>query len=161
MDLIGREFGRLTVVGVAERKGYVVCECVCGSRVEVRANSLTKKKCPTRSCGCLRTELLREAGKEKIKIAAKETQEINKRYDTNMAVISMSRPPKHNTSGHTGVSWDYIRQSWVAYLNVHGERHNLGRYKSKEDAILARKQAEDEYFKPIIDKLAQERQGGG
>lgn len=55
-DLTGNQYGDLTVVGeLAERNnGHIVymCECKCGTRVDVRAGSLTTGN--TKSCGCLR-----------------------------------------------------------------------------------------------------------
>ena len=47
-----------------------------------------------------------------------------------------------NTSGVTGVSWDKLRNKWIAHI----KRKNLGRFNTKEEAIKVRKQAEIEYF---------------
>jgi hypothetical protein len=54
---------------------------------------------------------------------------------------------KNNTSGVIGVV--YIKRSnrWTAYLNYHKKRINLGSYENKEDAIVARLNAEVEYCK--------------
>ena len=50
-----------------------------------------------------------------------------------------------NTSGVTGV---YARgNSWCAEIMMYGEKVHLGQYKNIEDAIRARKSAEEEYFK--------------
>lgn len=58
-----------------------------------------------------------------------------------------------NTSGHTGVYWSKARQKWVAQIGVGvyentGKKHcmYLGSYDNKEDAITARKQAEEKYY---------------
>lgn len=56
MDLTGKKFGRLTVIGTGEKPRYVLCQCECGNRKEIRATSLTKQKEPTRSCGCIQRE---------------------------------------------------------------------------------------------------------
>jgi hypothetical protein len=49
-----------------------------------------------------------------------------------------------NTSGHTGVSLDR-KNRWRAYINVGGRCIELGRYKTREEAINARLKAEQEY----------------
>ena len=57
-DLTGRQFGRLAVVSRAPTNGrrdaYWNCICDCGTRVEVKAGSLTYGS--SQSCGCLRLE---------------------------------------------------------------------------------------------------------
>lgn len=60
--LIGKVFGRLTVISEAyKREGgdryYVLTQCSCGNKKEIMKSSLTKKKHPTLSCGCLSREI--------------------------------------------------------------------------------------------------------
>ena len=59
IDLVGKKFGRLTVVEDTGRRkwGYVVwlCECVCGEEREIISNSLLQGN--TKSCGCLRRDI--------------------------------------------------------------------------------------------------------
>jgi hypothetical protein len=45
---------------------------------------------------------------------------------------------KNNTSGSLGVSWCADRQLWLASARINYIKHNLGRYKTKEEAIAAR-----------------------
>lgn len=55
MDLIGRKYGNLEVIGEAPTKGsntYWVCRCTCGTVKEVSASNLLQGK--TKSCGCLK-----------------------------------------------------------------------------------------------------------
>ena len=59
--------------------------------------------------------------------------------------------PKTNTSGTKGVTWDESREKWVAQLCFKQKRYFLGRYNSYEDAVEARKKAEEKYFGPMID----------
>jgi hypothetical protein len=63
LDLVGRKFGRLTVVRfshIEPAKGTTcsawVCRCVCGNEITVRAQSL--KQGHTRSCGCFASEVV-------------------------------------------------------------------------------------------------------
>ena len=51
-----------------------------------------------------------------------------------------------NTSGVTGVSRHKGIQKWRARINVSGKEVNLGYFKTFEDAVKARKEAEDKYF---------------
>ena len=52
-DLTGQRFGKLTALCQAEKpypRVYWTCQCDCGSRVDVAANSLTSGH--SKSCGC-------------------------------------------------------------------------------------------------------------
>ena len=56
-------------------------------------------------------------------------------------------PRVTNTAGVTGVWYDTRRGRWTAEMTLRS-------YKSKEDAIKARRAAEEEYFQPLIDQYA-------
>lgn len=51
-----------------------------------------------------------------------------------------------STSGVTGVSLRSDTKKWRAYIKLNGRQLPLGSYKNKEDAIKARKKAEEKYF---------------
>jgi len=53
---------------------------------------------------------------------------------------------KNNSSGTVGVSWHKRDSEWVAYIDVDNERINLGTFNDKENAIRARKEAEEKHF---------------
>ncbi len=53
---------------------------------------------------------------------------------------------KANTSGETGVCWDKDRYVWYSRITVDGATYFLGRFNNYDDAIDARKQAEEKYF---------------
>lgn len=59
IDLTGKVFGRLTVLGLAGRSVHRsqlwLCECECGSQVE--ANGAVLRRGASKSCGCLAREL--------------------------------------------------------------------------------------------------------
>lgn len=150
MNLKDQRFGRLRVEGEAARKGYVTCVCDCGKRIDVRATSLTKSFQPTRSCGCIQKEKARVIGAKIIPQNIAEQVKTNQHYHTNFQVIGTMTPPKNNTSGHKGISWDNHRKMWVAYLNVHGKRVFLGRYVKWDAAVEARTRAEVKYYAPLI-----------
>lgn len=151
MDLLGKKFGRLTVVGTADKKGYVVCQCECGKRKEIRATSLTKTYQPTRSCGCIHAEIVSKVGAANIASNSKTRIECDIRFNTNFGVIEQDKPPKNNRTGKKGIWFDKSRNKWEAYISVHGKRIHLGRFEKREDAEKARNYAEEEYFHPLIE----------
>lgn len=53
---------------------------------------------------------------------------------------------KNNTSGVVGVSWHKKSKKWRAYIGINNKMINLGFFKDKDDAIAARKIAEEKYF---------------
>jgi len=63
IDLTGNRFGRLTVLSFARMingKNRWLCLCICGNFKEISLDRLTRLDQPTRSCGCIRKELLRK-----------------------------------------------------------------------------------------------------
>lgn len=57
-----------------------------------------------------------------------------------------SRVRKDCQSGVTGVCLDSARKKWTAQIHFRGVTHNLGRFVYFEDAVKARKRAEEKYF---------------
>lgn len=53
--------------------------------------------------------------------------------------------PANNTSGHPGVTWDKKNGKWRAQIMVGGTYTHLGRFTNLDDAIAARKAAEQKY----------------
>jgi hypothetical protein len=52
-----------------------------------------------------------------------------------------------NKSGHTGVSWSKASQKWTARIKYNNKYLHLGVFNKIEDAIEARYEAEDKYYK--------------
>lgn len=50
-----------------------------------------------------------------------------------------------NTSGTLGVTYDKTRGLWVAQIRIGKKNYHLGRFKNKEDAATARREAERKY----------------
>lgn len=62
IDLTGKKFGRLTVIGRAptvRNRTYWLCECDCGKRISVDGGNLRGGH--TESCGCLQKERASQA----------------------------------------------------------------------------------------------------
>ena len=53
---------------------------------------------------------------------------------------------KTNTSGTTGVYWHKNKNKWESCISVDGKNVYLGLFDSKEEAIEARKEAEEKYY---------------
>lgn len=53
---------------------------------------------------------------------------------------------KNNTSGIIGVHWENRRKHWVVSICENKNRHYLGSFQNKRDAIIARLKAEQKYF---------------
>lgn len=51
----------------------------------------------------------------------------------------------NNKSGVSGVRWNRQNRRWVAKIRFRGKRYHLGSFKRKEDAVAARKDAEQKY----------------
>lgn len=56
------------------------------------------------------------------------------------------RTTSRNTSGCVGVSFNSRQNKWVSYINKNHKQYFLGSFANKEDAINARKIAEEELF---------------
>lgn len=54
---------------------------------------------------------------------------------------------KKNTSGVIGVAWKKDKKKWKAYISTNYKQIHLGYFEDKNSAILARLNAEKEYFK--------------
>lgn len=158
MDLIGKQFGKLLVIGNASRKGYVLCKCECGTQKEVRATNLTKKNMPTLSCGCIRKEKAVQIGSKTIDGNSKKRIETDIKFNTNFGVIESSTPPKNNKSGCKGVWYDPSRDNYQVYVQVHGKRISLGRVPTFEEAVKKRKEAEEKYYSPLIEEKEKEKE---
>lgn len=152
IDLTNKRFGRLVVINRAEDyispkgKHFVcwLCKCDCGNEVVVNGNSLRRKA--TQSCGCLHKE-----------IVVKQ----NKKYNT------------YDLSGNYGIGYtsngkkfyfdldDYDKIKDYCWFNTKGymcalcdnatirinkKQIHLGLFDNFEDAVAARKQAEEKYF---------------
>lgn len=61
---------------------------------------------------------------------------------------SMNRTkPANNSSGYKGVSWHTKSLKWQAYIGHNGKQECLGMFDNYEDAVNARKEAEEKYYK--------------
>mgnify|MGYP002751148332 FL=1 len=150
-NIKGERFGNLTVLEPTNRRdknnGSVVWRCVCDCGNLKEATEADLKRRAVRSCGCIARKFSRENGKKVLTDQAKKVCVENTRLDNLTAAKA-----KNNTSGYKGVTWDNSRKKWVAQIVFKGKAYHLGRYNTIEQAAAARKQAEEELYKPILEK---------
>lgn len=145
IDITGEKYGRLTVVkkvGVKNGSVLWLCKCDCGNYTEVTSNALRAHG--TQSCGCLK----KESDKEAIQVLHSELVE-----DTNLKMIrNIDTVRVDSETKHRGVHFAKWANMYRAYIQVNKKMIYLGYYKKIEDAIKARKIAEEKYFHPILEK---------
>lgn len=150
-NLKDRVFGRLTVIDrVADNPNFVICKCECGTVCTVRAANLTKAVKPTRSCGCLRRETSSEIGKRTLAMNTVHRDGMNKRFNTLFHMIENPKLHKNNTTGHRGITLDKKTGRFKASIGLHNKLYNLGSYKTRDEAIKARLDAEEKMYAPLI-----------
>lgn len=83
-------------------------------------------------------------------IHGRESRHDNRKSNLRLATRTQNNMNKglqrNNTSGVTGVYYDENASLWVAQMGLNGRNIHLGRYQLKEDAVKARKEAEEKYF---------------
>lgn len=131
-DIRQRRFGRLTAIEpVAEKNtdGSIRwrCICDCGNETIVSSNHLLQNH--TTSCGCLNKEEFTQ-GKTYVE-------------GTCIEIFFSPKVKASNTSGHTGVSKRHHK--WIAYITVGKKYYWLGSYDNYDEAVAARKKAEEEW----------------
>lgn len=83
-------------------------------------------------------------------IHGKQSRNDNRKANLRLATISengMNRALNvNNTSGTSGVTWHKQIKKWLVRIQVGGKRINLGTFDNLDDAVKARKEAEEKYF---------------
>lgn len=131
--IIGRKYGKLIVISQADDTTYI-CKCECGEIVKRHYDSIVNKQ--TSSCD--------SCSKKSKAIAVKEKVFFDGTQPSRIALDK--QPTKANKSGIVGVNWDKSRGKWQASLRFKGHKYNLGRFDNIQDAIDARKEAEQKIF---------------
>lgn len=151
LDLTGKTFGKLTVLKRSDKKSrhrYTIweCQCECGNKTEVKGSSLMEGV--STSCGCNK----KEHGKEMQK-------KLEKTYRKNGVLTSnlISKLSKDNTSGFKGVSYAKDRKKYRAYITIKKKQIKLGDFNTLEEAVEARRKAEEKYHKPYLEGKENER----
>lgn len=135
-DLTGRRFGRLTVLGRAEKtspRGGALweCRCDCGKTTLVRRYEL--KSGGTVSCGCAS----REFGRTKLRDYQTYVDGTCLEF-----LAFIDKPTRANTTGVRGVC-RLKNGRYEAYIGFQKRKIFLGKYDHFGDAVSARKQGEE------------------
>ena len=91
-ELVGRTFGRLTVIKEYSNKKYILCECSCScgkKTTSTRREGLLNGR--TQSCGCLRIERAVETNKKRF-----DPNAVSKTVEYKMLARAKSRAKKNN-----------------------------------------------------------------
>lgn len=149
-DFSGEKYGSLTLLKKIKGETHTLylCECECGNKITTEFSSI--KRGATSSCGCKKKQVSSKTGLENIK-KAKEGLKKFQVENTNLKNLN-NIPLSNNTSGAKGVYLHKPSGTWMARINFKRKPIHLGNFKEKEDAIKARKKAEEIYFHPIIEK---------
>lgn len=147
VDLTGQRFGALTVLEFSDRRGsrgsrtvpLWKCRCDCGEIVYKATDTLKGRS----HCMCAKC-----AAK---KATAKMRESAGFVDGTQISRIKSDKLSSSNTSGVRGVYYDKRTGRWRARLKFKGKLMDFGSYERIDDAIKARKEAEELYYKEFLD----------
>ncbi|MCD8364433.1 MAG: transcriptional regulator [Clostridiales bacterium] len=137
-DLTGQKFGRLTPLYPTEKRDsknsvYWNCRCDCGNIVEVTQSNLVYGT--YRSCGCLRREH-----------QSNLSSNLHVIDGTCIEFLDKEKPRSDNTSGTNGVC-RMKNNRYRVDIGFKGKRMYVGTFDQYEDAVRARKEAEEKIHK--------------
>ena len=155
IDLTGKTFGRLLVLKKTTKRTnnrHIIykCKCECGKTIYVSSKGLLHNG--TKSCGCLQKEKASENFKKS------DAGHMSCYKETKIQLLNETLY-ETNSSGVRGVCFDKRSQKFVAYIYCQGKQHYLGLYETLEKAKEARKIAEEELWKPIIEEYKDNEKG--
>jgi hypothetical protein len=81
-----------------------------------------------------------------------DNREANLRICTRSQNMMNRKTNKVSSSGYKGVYWHDSGNSWAAQISINNKRIYLGLFKNIEDAIAARKKAEEKYYGEFVYK---------
>ena len=137
LDLRGQRFGKLTVMEPAENIGSRtawLCRCDCGQETVVKTQRLRNGRAV--SCGC--------------EGPGKGLEALTYVDGTCVEMLRANTVRRNNTSGVPGVEWRASNGTWRASICFKGRRYYLGNFARREDAIKARKRAEEQIVEPFL-----------
>lgn len=136
VDLKGYETGLLKVIEKAgkDKNGKTLwkCRCSCGNDCYYKTSDLTGGRVV--SCGHLQKEKAAELCKAAFSKMEHKNGSCLNSYN--------SSTKKNNSSGIKGVTWYGKTGKWRAQIRYAGKMYHLGLYEKKEDAAVARENAE-------------------
>ena len=174
---VGDKINCWTIINInppPEHRYHLLCRCVCGNEKWVSRSTLRRGK--SKSCGCRKHRSQKEYNlkpgdnggcrrsdhqikeqKEGRELGQKISREVQK-HGLSVAYAGFGRRKNRNSrTGITGVSkWS---DKYRAYITVDRKQINLGTFGKLEDAVKARRNAEEQYFserQKRVDKIKRE-----
>lgn len=146
-DLTGEKFNMLTVIEYSHtQKGRAYWKCKCDCENETFANSQNLKFNKVKSCGCLSLKVQQSED-----VVRKKTKSyLASCVEGTSTILLNNNIRSNNNSGFRGVSWNKSRGKWYACIGFQGKNINLGLHSDIQDAIKARKIAEEKLWQPIL-----------
>ena len=154
LDLTGQRFGRLIALAPAANIGSRTawaCRCDCGRETVALTVRLRDGHC--RSCGCDRVPVAPTPG-------ARGRASLTYVDGTCVEMLAAKTVRRNNSSGVPGVDWRAGKQTWRAAICFKGKRYCLGSYHSFEEAVDARKQAEERLHDNFLREFAETQTQG-
>ncbi len=147
--LIGKTFGELTVLKRVNDNGNAkyLCRCSCGKEVVLVGAALLAGQ--QKTCGHVHDKGYERFSEIK-DLGTKELE--SKRVEGTSLYAISTKKPKNNKSGYKGVSYMPSKGKFRAYIGLRGKQKHLGMFDTAEEAYQARLEAEEKYYKPILDK---------
>ena len=148
-NLIGRRFGKLEVIGRSDKRGsrgartvpLWECRCECGNITYKATDTLTN---PDLS---MCNECAGKYATEKARAKAGFVD------GTQISRITSDKIIATNTSGARGVYLERKTGKWRARLRFKGKTYNFGTYANFDDAVKARKKAEQLIYGEFLEQL--------
>ena len=149
-NLVGKRFGKLEVIGLSDKRGsrgartvpLWECKCDCGNVTYKATDTLTNpdlNMC-NECVGKYATSIMREKA--------------GYANGTQISRIKSDKLIATNTSGCRGVYLDRKTGRWRARLKFKGKLMNFGSYENFEDAVKARKEAEQRYYGEFLEEIS-------
>ena len=140
-DITGQKFNLLTAMYPLEERGKRKsvmwhCRCECGNEVDVPYNQLVH--CNMVSCGCKKAEHDKNLGAY-----------LTHAGGTSIDLLKSKKVPANSTTGVRGVY--LIKGKYVAKIVFQGKAYFLGSFYDFDDAVQARKEAEETLFDGVTE----------
>ena len=148
-DLVGMRFGKLTVLSLSDKRAprgartvpLWECRCDCGNITYKATDTLKNGEISMCSdCAPLYAS-------EKMRDCAGYVG------GTQISRLTSTKLISTNTSGCRGVYFDKTSGMWRARLKFKGKLLNFGSYQNFEDAVKARKEAEERVFGEFLETV--------
>jgi hypothetical protein len=114
-NLVGKVFGRLTVLSLIEKPRRWVCICACGNATEVITSRLNNGN--TKSCGCLKRNVLGDATRKHGLANSRITGYANRTYGIWQAMRGRCMNPNNSRWSSYGGRGITICKRWDKFEN--------------------------------------------